>query len=530
MASRPQLPDAYRTAVDRLASRDADARHSALLELDALAGEGSPWRQSVVDAICDYLRAPEAEGCPDHEVRREALRILASQLRASPEGSGEPPANWTLPEGLRVDLSGAELGDVDFSGCRFGAASFAETLFSGRCVFDGARFTGEAQFQCALFASDAGFSGARFGGWAVFGRTRFRGRADFDGARFQEIAWFGHGEESIDEEDEAAWEAVEKRRAVPWGELNEEDPLWPRDVLMGEYQSWEEGGDGARFNGRVSFRDARFEDGAWFWKARFGGESLFQRATFSGRVHLDHPSIDLTDARVADGDGNDEQHWPFGWTVISGRGGEGEGEGGGGYSGRLVPDHVAHAYCRQLADPDPAVRLSGLRALEGLGDAEPGLRQRVADTMGEYLRTPLAFDVTAGPAALTADQAQELRVRHSAQRILADRTRPSSAAHWEGVSLTLSGATLIDFDLSECRLEYGDFSGAQFHGTTTFEEASFAMGADFCIRGTYSGRASFHGDVTFTGARFGTDRWSMRDSMERGLKECVFHSRVTDLP
>ncbi|MFF8912928.1 pentapeptide repeat-containing protein [Streptomyces sp. NPDC015032] len=528
MASRPRLPDAYHKAVDRLAGRDIGARHSALLELDALAVDGSAWRQSVVDAICGYLRGPEMEGHRDREVRQIALRILASQLRVSPENSGETPAAAKLPKGLQVDLSGAELGDVDFSGCRFDHASFADTLFSGQCVFDGAQFTGVAQFQCALFASDASFSRVRFACWAVFGRTRFHGRANFDGARFQDVAWFGHGEESIDENDDMTWEAVEKRRALPWGELNEDDPLWPRDVLMGEYQCWEEGGDGARFNGEVSFRDARFEDVAWFWKARFGGGSLFQRAAFSGRVHLDHPSVDLTAARAAGADADDEQHWPFGWTVSFERGGEGENEDE--FSGRLVPDGATRAYCRQLADSDPAARLSGLRALEGLGDAEPGLRQRVADTICEYLRTPLAFDVTARPAALTADQAQELHVRHAAQRILADRTHHSADTHWEDISLGLSGATLIDFDLSECHLEYGDFSGAQFHGTTTFEEALFGVGADFCIRGTYSGRASFHGNATFTGALFGNERWSMRELMERSLRECVFHAQATDIP
>ncbi|MGW2180328.1 pentapeptide repeat-containing protein [Streptomyces sp. NPDC001732] len=546
MASRPQLPEAFHSAVDRLAGQDTGARHSALLELETLAMEDSSWRQSVVDAICDYLRGPEAEGDPgtkghpdaegeqevedeqDRETRREALRILASQLRVFPEGSGEDPHDTGIPEGLQVDLSGAELRDADFSGCLFGEASFADALFSGQCVFDDAQFTGEAQFQCALFSSDARFSRVRFGSWAVFGRARFHGRADFDGARFQETAWFGRGEESIGEEDEAAWEALEKRRSLPWAEVNEDDPEWPYGVLCDEYQSWEEGGDGARFNGEASFRDAGFEDAAWFWKARFGGRSLFRRAAFAGRVHLDHPSVDLADARVVSSDADDEQRWPFGWTVSFERGGGGENEAE--HQGRLVPDPAAHAYSRQLADPDPAVRLSGLRALEGLGDAEPGLRQRVADTLCEYLRTPLAFDVTARPEALTADQAQELRARRTAQRILADRTHRSAETRWEGISLGLSGATLIDFDLSRCHLGYGDFSGAQFHGATTFEEAVFSEGADFCIRGTHSGRASFHGNATFTGVRFEDVLRGVGDMMGRGLQGCIFHSPAVDIP
>ncbi|MGW1106445.1 hypothetical protein [Streptomyces sp. NPDC002540] len=151
-----------------------------------------------------------------------------------------------------------------------------------------------------------------------------------------------------------------------------------------------------------------------------------------------------------------------------------------------------------------------------------------ATELRDYLRIPLTFDVTAQSTAFTVDQAQELRVRQAAQRILADRTHHSADTRWEDLSLGLSGATLIDFDLSECHLGYGDFSGAQLYGTTSFEEALFGAGVYFCIRGTRSGCASFHGDATFIGARFGSEPWNMRNLMEWGLKGCVFHAQTTE--
>ncbi|MFJ8113383.1 pentapeptide repeat-containing protein [Streptomyces sp. NPDC096132] len=498
------VSEVCRRAVGQLAGANIDVHRAALRELRALADEHPVRRQQVAEAVCRYLREPVAHpGDPSAGVRAVAVGVLAALARAHPaEGA----------EHLDVDLSGALLPDVDFSGCRFGEADFADARFLGACTFDGACFTGEALFQRSVFDGEARFSGTGFDRMAVFGRTRFRGTADFSGARFQGIAWFGRGEDEFDEDD-PAWEEAEERRPVPWDELNEDDPHWPMMVLEGDYQDWEEGGDGARFNGRVSFTDARFAEAAWFWKARFGGEALFHRAVFGGRVHLEQPAADLTDARVSDATRGESQDWPLGWSAtMSGT--------EGGRHGRLIPDESVAPYHRQLAAPDPDVRLTGVGLLGALGDLAPGLRQRVADTLCAYLRTPLAFEVTSDVFALSPSQFGELRARHAAQRLLADRTRPSSdRPFWEGIRLGLSGATLIDLDLSGCRLAYGDFTGTQFYGNTTFAGATFGEvrrgGIDFCLPGGRGGRAAFHGRADFSGARL-RQLW--------GLGHCVFHA------
>ena len=463
--------------------------------------------QQAVDAMCLLLRTqPQAT---------DIQRTLQRHLR---------PGEAEYWEGMSVDLSGATLVDADFSGCHLSAARFADTRFQGETSFAGAQFEDVPLFWRALFEGDATFAGARFADGAAFGRARFHGDADFEDARFGGIAWFGRGEESL-ADDDPLWEAMEDGgtdRLLPWDELNESDPGWPSAVLEEDYQEWTEGGDGARFNGRASFQRARFDDAAWFWKARFGGAAAFGSASFAGLVHLDQPTVDLTGARAARPDDEDDaQNWPFGWTSAP------ESEDPSQSQSRLVPDESVQPYTRQLADADGEVRLSGLHILQTLGDATPELRQRIADAICEYLRIPLAFDVTAEAAARTADQAQELEIRRVAQRILAEHLRPRPVAgdepapgpdsqFWDDVRLQLSGATLIDFDLADCHLEYGDFSGAQFHGATSFAGSSFSQSALFCLHGG-GGSAVFHGGTTFAGAQL-TGEW--------GFACCALHANM----
>ncbi|MBZ3906189.1 pentapeptide repeat-containing protein [Streptomyces griseiscabiei] len=510
---RADVSEVCQSAAERLAGPDIDAHRAALRELEVLAQEHPAQRRPVADVVCRYLRGAvgrcggssvglgaEAAAASPTAAADAAAALLANLARRRPVTDEAPTID------LDIDLTGAVLPDVDFSGCRFGRVRCADAHFRGAGVFDGARFAGEALFERAVFEGDACFTGVRFGDTAVFGRTRFRAGADFTGARFQGTAWFGRGEEALPE-DEAAWEEVETWRPVAWDERGEDDPLWPLAVLEEDYQSWEEGGDGARFSGRVSFADVRFERAAWFWKARFGGAALFQRAVFGGRVHLVQPTVDLTGARLSGTTHAEEQVWPLGWTSAAP-------EAEKASHRHLIPDESVAPYHRHLADADPEVRLTGLRILGELGDTDPRFRQRVVDHVCAYLRTPPAFDVTSDVFALTPSQFGEARTRRDAQRLLADRTRPAAdRPFWEDIRLRLSGATLVDFDASGCRLAHGDFTGTQFHGRTSFAGASFGE-VSFSLPHTREGRASFHGPADFSGARL--SHWMLR--------HCVFHT------
>ncbi|MBB5826203.1 pentapeptide repeat-containing protein [Micromonospora carbonacea] len=528
-------------------------RETALRRLAHLGAAHPALRQDAADAVCGYLRTP-ADGPAGLEAggRRAAVRVLAGLLRPD---AGVPAVG--------VDLAGATLVDADFGGCELAGARFDDARFIGATSFDGARFAGEAIFARALFHDGARFDGARFAADAVFGRVRFRGPASFAGADFGGMAWFGRGEEEL-WEDDPAWDTIEEVRPAEWDEPNEDDPGWPVAVLMGDYQEWTEGGDGARFVGPVSFRRARFAGPAWFYHARFGAEATFGGAWFGGPVHLDQPAVDLTAARWAGSADDEPVCWPLGWTpgpAPDGANGlvraeelaaasaapEGSAAPGGAV---LVPDGSVAPYARQLADPDPDVRRVGLRVLGELGDARPELRQRVVDAVCGYLRAPLPFPVAGD---LTAAQAGEVELRRAAQRLLAARLRPgpgglgerggpnepgglgepgepggsaSGAVHWAGMSLSLCGATLVDLDLSGCVVDHADFTAAQFHGVTRFDGATF-QGAAFRLGGP-EGRASFHGAATFAGARL--DRFRAPAEILAGVAFHTPHDLPTPTP
>ncbi|WP_285474520.1 pentapeptide repeat-containing protein [Actinoplanes sp. NBRC 101535] len=386
----------------------------------------------------------------DHQRAADYVAVLRDQ---GGDGARKRAAVRALTalKGVELDLSGATLRDVDFAGGRFGAVNFADARFEGRTSFAGAVFDGEAIFARAVFDGETHFERARFDTLAVFGRARFHGETSFAGAEFRDMAWFGRGEEELWEDDEA-WDTVDDIRPQPWDELNEADPRWPVAVVMGEYQGYLEGGDGVRFGAPVSFREAVFAGTAWFGKARFAAAADFRDVRFGGTTHLDSPQVELQGARTA----ADDVTLPWGWEVRDG----------------VI---VAGPEWELRADPE---------ALAEIGDADPGRRQAVVDAVSAFLRTPLRFDLT---ARRTAEQDRQIEARRRAQRVIAARLRPG---RWEGLHLRLSGATLIDVDLTGCAGGVAHFAGAQFHGTTVLDPA----GWDRLVLDLGAGRgtATFH--------------------------------------
>lgn len=521
--------DAVRAAAGRLRGGDAGPRLDAVNELARLGDERPDLRPDVADAVCAFVREylardePPADGGNDPagpEVRRAALAVLADRLRPVPDAAGPETARW---DGIEVDLTGAVVDSIDFTDCRFARATFADCLFRGTTTFEGARWEGDAMFPRAVFSCDARFIGARFGGEAVFGRARFHGRARFDDARFDQLAWFGFGEEGVwedeswaDLDDDAFTEMLGPATVISWREPNETDPHWPDAYLMGEYQTWEEGGDGALFRSTASFRGAHFRDAAWFWKVRFGAAAAFHGARFDSQVYLDQPAADLTDARAAATD--PEQRWPFGWTAIPADDGP----------ARLTTAAAVAPYAHQLAAAEASVRLTGLRILDALGDARPELRAGIVTAACAYLRMPLPFPVDA--TDLDDEQRAELAVRQAAQNLLTTHLRPVDADRfWPDANLPLSGATLVDLDLSGCRLAYADFTGTQFHGATRLDGGLFTRGALFRLPGG-GGSAAFHGPVRHDGADLGEEYTALSGLHRRHTARATLESLLADRP
>ncbi|MEV4360161.1 pentapeptide repeat-containing protein [Nonomuraea sp. NPDC049625] len=232
----------------------------------------------------------------------------------------------------------------------------------------------------------------------------------------------------------------------------------------------------------------------------------------------------------------------------------------------------------QLGNDQAPVRLAGLYALERLAQDTPTLRQTIVDVICAYLRMPFvpppgqnpdqSADEPAVPRAAIAgvsapaagrDPLEERQVRLTAQRILTAHLRHDeppphhrwwqrrppdpNPRHWPDITLDLTGAILIDLDLSYCRVDDALFEGATFTGEVSFEKATFNAarfdratftskatfdGATFTFGpqfggATFTGKASFGGatfalGTWFGGATYTGDAWFFRATFTRGAR------------
>jgi uncharacterized protein YjbI with pentapeptide repeats len=196
----------------------------------------------------------------------------------------------------------------------------------------------------------------------------------------------------------------------------------------------------------------------------------------------------------------------------------------------------------QLGHGEAPVRLGALYSLAGLAQDNPSRRQTVVDVICAYLRMPYTpprrdkpatgWAATANLAAPPAphegeprrDAAQELQVRQTAQRLLADHLRQPTniqaqdaqgldaspkAPFWRGIRLDLSGASLVDLSLTDASVIRADFCRATFFGDASFVGAAVSGDASF-DGATFSGDAAFNeatfsGHASFDGATFSGD-------------------------
>ena len=203
----------------------------------------------------------------------------------------------------------------------------------------------------------------------------------------------------------------------------------------------------------------------------------------------------------------------------------------------------------QLGSAKAPVRLGGLYALERLAQDTPAHRQTIVNVICAYLRMPFPVDPpSSGQTAATADQEaaaesqadtgaggdawqQEKQVRLTAQRILTEHlkaepatshdqpARPPGTRFWPGISLDLTGATLIDFVLRNCQSAGAIFDGATFTGDAGFNGATFTGGAKFdgatFTGGAWFDGATFTGGAKFIGATFTGDAWFDEGDLHR---------------
>ena len=246
-----------------------------------------------------------------------------------------------------------------------------------------------------------------------------------------------------------------------------------------------------------------------------------------------------------------------------------------------VTDRYATAV-EQLGHEKAPVRLGALYSLEHLAQDNPEYRQTVVDVVCAYLRMPYTLPAQTEldaeqveemaspangqeraphPAPERDPTREELQVRQTAQRLLADHLRcppqtsgqdaqllpPSpQQAFWPGISVDLTGAVLVGFNFARVAVIQAQFYAASFHDNTMFYDTSVHGDATFA-GATFQGdavfydtnfqgdatfsRASFHRDATFAGATFQGDALFHDTSFQREAKfyGASFHAKAVFL-
>ncbi|MFG1642648.1 pentapeptide repeat-containing protein [Amycolatopsis sp. NPDC049252] len=157
----------------------------------------------------------------------------------------------------------------------------------------------------------------------------------------------------------------------------------------------------------------------------------------------------------------------------------------------------------QLGSDKAPIRMAGLYALERLAAFHPSQRQTVANLLCGYLRMPFdhsgkhqSANGMADEHQNTTDHRQEREVRLAAQAIFKTHLQlehgEKGPDHWGRITIDLTGATLIDFDLYWCTVGYAKFIDATFVGRTEFCSTYFEEMAVF-DGATFVGHASFYG-------------------------------------
>ncbi|SER03456.1 Pentapeptide repeat-containing protein [Lentzea xinjiangensis] len=137
----------------------------------------------------------------------------------------------------------------------------------------------------------------------------------------------------------------------------------------------------------------------------------------------------------------------------------------------------------RLGAAEAEVRLSGLRDWVAYGEADVSHRQPALDVLCETLRA-LPWPGTE----------VDRRWRMILQATLLAHLRPGPG-FWLDCDLDLRHTTLVDFDLSHCRLRGARFDGTRFLGDTRFDQTAFL--GDVTARGAFFAR-----HVLFTGSVF----------------------------
>jgi uncharacterized protein YjbI with pentapeptide repeats len=318
-----QITDLSSKASEQLGSEKPAVRIGGLTDLERLAQSYPELRQTVVDRICAYLRAPYfppsdkfskrsmrvlhstsdaphsgieyvddsekpspirtdqevVEARLELDVRRTAQQILQRHLHWSRET--EEPEDYWGP--IKLDLRDAALVEVNFSNCRidmadfrdatfYGYTLFSSTQFTGGSWFDGAHFVNVTYFHDSIFQSSASFASVRFWHSTFFNDAHFADRASFRSANFDSRVEF----KKADFAQEAVFASAVFRSVGFFHEVTFGGAADFTHVKLGAAAQF----PAVKFIDSVRFDMANFSGGANFDQVQFQGQTRFWCAIF----------------------------------------------------------------------------------------------------------------------------------------------------------------------------------------------------------------------------------------------------------
>ena len=173
-----------------------------------------------------------------------------------------------------LDLSGATLGNVDFSGSRFIAPFIARgTTFAGLAWLKGVRLKASLDLSRAVLCNDLRMKGAVVRGPATFSRAELRGVGDLDDVRFED--------------------RVDLDGLVVFGNMSMA---------------------GTEFCAPVTLQGSDFLGGLWCERARFAARADFRGVEVHGRTWLRQATVAGVDLARAQGTLHDIQSYGYRWT------------------------------------------------------------------------------------------------------------------------------------------------------------------------------------------------------------------------
>ena len=141
----------------------------------------------------------------------------------------------------------------------------------------------------------------------------------------------------------------------------------------------------------------------------------------------------------------------------------------------------------QLGDDKSAIRLAGAYSMAALADdwhrhGNAEKKQTCIDVLCSYLRArPTTVRISTSIGAKLTDEEDDLEVRQTIQRLIADHLRAETPVSWSSSRFNFASAQFIDLDFSLCHFEAAvTFDNAQFRGQqVSFHETRFSGPVSF---------------------------------------------------